>query len=477
VVLLFTALLISLFLSIMASMAILPEFLHKDELQYELEVRGVPTAGLDVAALRSAFRKSRHLKEDLVVLGNSHLLLDHEVVFAFCQDRFNQIKDLVENTDVCRISADLPRYLHRLRHLANRLGHLLQSENLEAELQSSAQKLERELSAIVEYVTTPLRAAETMPPVPVIEPHGDPSVDFYGRPNLASDTATFPSTDTLRAPSGHVDLVNPRVDRFPITSHHASSGLLGSHGSSFATPFAFAKLPNPVQKLLVDLPVADGLDVGTLLKWLRVLIRMRDMSGGSGASQTQILHILCGFTKRALASRTLAAIHRGDTLDVYHRDVLAFFIPPRVMTPLLLSEYFRPQRPGESLAAYVTDIREMAVVLRQDEDERSVVQVITEGLHPRERNRLVFCDKPRTYADLDNMCVYARNIAYGDEGYGGERPPTHSTRSPASPAAPSSARVSPVCYFCHKPGHIRRHCRARAAAATPQAPASSGQAP
>jgi hypothetical protein len=96
---------------------------------------------------------------------------------------------------------------------------------------------------------------------------------------------------------------------------------------------------------------------------------MSDMIGGSGAFQTQILHILYGFTIGALASRTLAAIHRGDTLDVYHRDV--FFFPPRVMTPLLLSEYFRPQRPGESLSAYVTDIREMAGVLRQDEDERS----------------------------------------------------------------------------------------------------------
>jgi hypothetical protein len=221
-------------------------------------------------------------------------------------------------------------------------------------------------------------------------------------------------TDNLRAPSGHVDLVNPRVDRSPITSHHASFGLLGSHGNTYATPFAFAKLPNPVQKLLQDFPVADGLEVGTLLTWLRVLISIRDMNGALGTFQTQILHILYGFTKGVLASRTLSAIHRGGTLDVYHRDVLAFFIPTRVMTPLLLAEYFRPQRSGESLAAYVTDIKEMAGVLRQDEDERSVVQVITEGLRPSERNRLVFCDKPRTYADLYNLCVYARNIAYGD---------------------------------------------------------------
>jgi hypothetical protein len=135
-----------------------------------------------------------------------------------------------------------------------------------------------------------------VPPVPVIEPQEYPPVDFQGRPNLASNTAASPLTDTLRAPSGHVDLVNPRVDRSPITPHYASSDLLGSQGSTYATPFAIAKLPNPVQKLLVDLWVADGLDVGTLLKLLRVLIRVCDMSGGSGAFQTQILHILYGFT-------------------------------------------------------------------------------------------------------------------------------------------------------------------------------------
>jgi hypothetical protein len=458
-------------------MVILPEYLHKDELQYELEVRGVSTVGLDVAALRSVFRKSRHLKEDPVVIGNTHLLLDHEAVLAFCQDRLYQIKDLVENTDVSRIPADFPRYLHRLRHLANRLGHLLQSEDLEAELQSSAQKMERELSTLVAYVTTPLRAAETVPIVTVIDSQGDLPADFQGRPNLATGIATFPATDISCAPSGHVDPVNPRVDLSSNTPHHASSGSPGSHGSTHTTPFVFAKLPNPLQKLLVDLPVADGLDNGMLLKWLRVLIRMRNMSGGSRVLHSEILHILYGFTKGALSYRTLAAIHRGDTLDVYHRDVLAFFIPSRVMTPLLLSEYFRPRRPGESLAAYVTDIREMAVVLRQDEDERSVVQVITEGLHPRERNRLVFCDKPRAYAELDNMCVYARNIAYGDEAYGSERTAPHLNRSPAGPAAPSPARVPPVCYFCLKPGHIRRECRARAAAATSSASGSNRQVP
>jgi hypothetical protein len=279
------------------------------------------------------------------------------------------------------------------------------------------------------------------------------------------------------APGGHVDPINSRVDFSSSTPHNASFASPRSHASIHATPFVFAKLPNPLQKLLDDLPVADGLDISILLRWLRVLVRMRDMSGGSGVLHSEILHILYGSTKGALASRTLAAIQRGDTLDVYHRDVLASFIPSRAMTPLLLSEYFRPQRPGESLAAYVTDIREMAAVLGQDGDERSVVQVITEGLHPRERNRLVFWDKPRAYADLDNMCVYARNIAYADEAYTSESTQPLPTRAPASPATPSPARVPPVCYYCHKSGHIRRDCRARAAVATTSVSASNRQAP
>jgi hypothetical protein len=221
----------------MASMAILPEYLHKDGLQYELEARGVSTAGLDVAALRSVFRKSRHLKEDPALIGNTHLLLDHEAVLAFCQGRLYQIKDLVENTDVSRIPADFPRYIHRLRHLANHLGHLLQSEDLEAELQSAAQKLERELSTLVAYVTTPLRAAETVLTVPAIDPQGVSPVDSQGRPNLASVTATFPATDILCAPSGHVDSANALVDLSSNASHHASFGSPRSHGSTHATPF------------------------------------------------------------------------------------------------------------------------------------------------------------------------------------------------------------------------------------------------
>jgi hypothetical protein len=110
----------------------------------------------------------------------------------------------------------------------------------------------------------------------------------------------------------------------------------------------------------------------------------------------------------------MAAIYRGDTLEAYYQDVLASFIPPRVMLPLLNSLYYRPQRSDEHISGYTADIKEIAAVLHQDTDEAAVVSTILDGLHPRQRNRLVFCDRPRDYAGLDSMCVYAHNVAHRD---------------------------------------------------------------
>jgi prephenate dehydratase len=108
---------------------------------------------------------------------------------------------------------------------------------------------------------------------------------------------------------------------------------------------------------------------------------------------------------------------------------------------------------------YVIDIKEMAAVLRQDADEAAVVRIILDGLHPRERNRLVFCVRPRNFADLDNVCIYAHNITNNDHGnvtdFVTRRTASSSSREPAS-ANHVSCSTSMVCYHCNKPGHIRR---------------------
>jgi hypothetical protein len=107
------------------------------------------------------------------------------------------------------------------------------------------------------------------------------------------------------------------------------------------------------------LSVTDELHMGKFMKFLRVLAQHRHMVPAFRISPAHILQIFYGYTKGALASKTMAAIHRGNMLEAYHEDVVTFFVPPRTMLPLLNSEYCRAQRSNEPLSVYVSDIKEM----------------------------------------------------------------------------------------------------------------------
>jgi hypothetical protein len=96
------------FLIIMSSEPILLEYLHKGELQYELEARGISTELLNLAILRSVFRSSHDLKENAVVLANLEILMDPTSILSICHNRFGQIKDSVDNTASSCINIDFP---------------------------------------------------------------------------------------------------------------------------------------------------------------------------------------------------------------------------------------------------------------------------------------------------------------------------------------------------------------------------------
>jgi hypothetical protein len=157
----------------------------------------------------------------------------------------------------------------------------------------------------------------------------------------------------------------------------------------------------------------------------------------------------------------MVAMQRGYTLEAYHDDVLVSFIPPRLRLQLLNSLYYRPQCAEEHLSDYVTDIKEIAAVFRQDTDEGVVVNTILDGLNLSQRNRLVFFDKPRNYAELDNMCIYSHtNSMQVSDALPRSlvrRAVPLPVRQPGSSNLPVRGPV--VCYRCNRPGHTRRTCR------------------
>ena len=80
---------------------------------------------------------------------------------------------------------------------------------------------------------------------------------------------------------------------------------------------------------------------------------------------------------------------------------------------------------GVSLADFVHSIRDAARILGLGLSEEEIVQIILEGVTPQERSRLVFAERPRSFVDLDKLCVLSRAIQGNDElrGSGGTSQP------------------------------------------------------
>ena len=128
---------------------------------------------------------------------------------------------------------------------------------------------------------------------------------------------------------------------------------------------------------------------------------------------------------------------------------------------------------GEQLNVFINSIKSAARVLRVDVSEAEVVRVILEGLNPQERSRLVFLERPRSFADLSRACVFARTIQMNDEARSGssefpvpcspsgQQRPTREQRG-GNPwkeqRGSDSERREVRCYSCGKMGHLARNC-------------------
>ena len=122
------------------------------------------------------------------------------------------------------------------------------------------------------------------------------------------------------------------------------------------------------------------------------------------------MYLIYPYCRSTLADLVTKALRRGDSVDAFHGEVLNFFIPIRRRFKLELERFYRPQAYGEALGDFVRDIRKAARVLRLGLPETEVIQAILEGLTPQERSRLAFADRPRCFADLEQLCVVSRTV-------------------------------------------------------------------
>ncbi|KAG8285237.1 hypothetical protein J6590_086609, partial [Homalodisca vitripennis] len=72
----------------------------------------------------------------------------------------------------------------------------------------------------------------------------------------------------------------------------------------------------------------------------------------------------------------------------------------------------RAQKYNERLSSYINSIKENAKLLQCDYTEKEIVDIIKVSIAPNVRANLVFCDNPKNFEDLDQLCIHEQNVCY-----------------------------------------------------------------
>lgn len=102
------------------------EYLHSDELDYELAVRGYPTDGT-VAEKRKRLRPALRLEKDGVSFSSS-LVLNFGDELRVCADKVAELQEATNQFDFSKASSEYKRFRTRLLHILGRLKHITDPE-------------------------------------------------------------------------------------------------------------------------------------------------------------------------------------------------------------------------------------------------------------------------------------------------------------------------------------------------------------
>lgn len=399
-----------------------PNFLHKDELAYELEVRGISSKG-DTALLRKLFRA---LDKTEVEIQQEYLKsVELADWFSVIESKVCELYRLVVQ-GISTPAIVEPRVRTRLLHLQGRLAHLTAAG----------------LCTTVEEESTRARLHDKLRQIADLMENTESQAQQQGQHDPGQ-----PERERAALPESEVGTAAPNESRVFMSS-------------------IFQKLGNPLTSLLKEVPTVDGNNTRSLCEFL---LKATQISRVGQIKEPTIYELLYPYCKDGMLAALNQALSEREKFEEFHERVLRYFVPNRVLGRLRVEEYERVQRLGEPLAAYVRAVRDAALVLRIEESESQTVARIVEGFTPDQRARFLFQTLPTTFRELERLEIVDRNVMYADQSRQGAstaRPPavfSSEQRKAGIPGQPlvsanDRSRNQPRCYSCGQKGHLQRHC-------------------
>lgn len=211
----------------------------------------------------------------------------------------------------------------------------------------------------------------------------------------------------------------------------------------------YNKLPNPIEKYLSNLKISDGLDINELLVFIKTMLKMKRETK---LTDKHISDLLLNHCSGPLLNKLLSCNEQGLTVSQTNACILNTFIPYNMLDNLRRQFVNRPQKINEPISLYIAEIRDHAEIFMCNLVESDIVNIVKNGLNPETRSKLVFCGDPKTFNDLDELCIKFNNVNYSDFSRINQAP------SFSSAVTPRQQRVGLSCYICGRSNHIAKNC-------------------
>jgi hypothetical protein len=294
-------------------------YLLKDELSYELGVRGFRTEA-DTQVLRKRFRSCG--TEDFVVDISYLCERGFRELYSKASEKIYALQDSVE-----RQPRNVSRWQTRVQHLKGRLTHLTYAELQLTEAEQRSVRTLLGLLADAEHkMATALESQE--------------SQATQERVRTTEGDEEVPKPRATELPSG------PEIVTNPVTSGEVRP----TQGVSFPplTSEFYQKIPNPFGNIIKELPIIDGSQISRLWEFIVKTLRLSKMGQLNSAAIYEVLYPFC---KEEVLELLMECVTHRQPFDYFHEQLLTLFLPEGQRALLRMEKYERGQAEGEILGS------------------------------------------------------------------------------------------------------------------------------
>lgn len=168
---------------------------------------------------------------------------------------------------------------------------------------------------------------------------------------------------------------------------------------------SLAKLPNLLMLLVQGL---KGVCVG-------IYITLRVASGCVRRSHRTIIQFLYPLTSGTPSREFADVLQENGGLTELRKRVISMKLSPRMRSELERKHFWRVHAPQEKLAKYFVSIRTAVSALDLPFSELQVIDNILDGMRLKDRLRITFARKPRSFAELAALLGTTERLGFADQ--------------------------------------------------------------